>query len=147
MTVMPIDCNLLSNKSIEYRRSGNFHVKKLSYDKFPCKIVFCRNTTLALIVCTNFVRLIFVAAIDYENIFTTKISRFTVNWYFPKVARGRDSITRTQQGQLKVDRVIPPDIQSTHPLLDVCTVCVPSFRGVNVAAATQILNYSMWLTS
>ena len=25
-----------------------------------------------------FVRLIFVAAIDYENIFTTKISRFTV---------------------------------------------------------------------
>ena len=26
----------------------------------------------------TFVRLIFVAAIDYENIFTTKISRFTV---------------------------------------------------------------------
>ena len=26
----------------------------------------------------NFVRLIFIAAIDYENIFTTKISRFTV---------------------------------------------------------------------
>ena len=25
-----------------------------------------------------FIRLIFVAAIDYENIFTTKISRFTV---------------------------------------------------------------------
>ena len=25
-----------------------------------------------------FVRLIFIAAIDYENIFTTKISRFTV---------------------------------------------------------------------
>ena len=28
-----------------------------------------------------FVRLIFVAAIDYENIFTTKISRFTVLLY------------------------------------------------------------------
>ena len=26
-----------------------------------------------------FIRLIFVAAIDYENIFTTKISRFTVH--------------------------------------------------------------------
>ena len=29
-----------------------------------------------------FVRLIFIAAIDYENIFTTKISRFTVSSYF-----------------------------------------------------------------
>ena len=33
---------------------------------------------LALVVCTNFIRFIFVAAIDYENIFTTKISRFMV---------------------------------------------------------------------
>ena len=28
-----------------------------------------------------FVGLIFVAAIDYENIFTTKISRFTISLY------------------------------------------------------------------
>ena len=32
----------------------------------------------ALIVCTNFIRLIFIAAIDYKNIFTMKISRSTV---------------------------------------------------------------------
>ena len=29
-----------------YRRSGNFRVKKLSYDKFSCKKFFCRNDPL-----------------------------------------------------------------------------------------------------
>ena len=36
-----------------YRRSGNFRVKKLSYDKFSCKIIFVL-AALVLIVCTNF---------------------------------------------------------------------------------------------
>ena len=27
-----------------YRRSGNFRVKKLSYDKFSCKIIFVGTT-------------------------------------------------------------------------------------------------------
>ena len=48
-----------------------------------CIKKFHRNdplaTVLTLIVHTNFrEKLIFVATIDYENIFTTKISRFTV---------------------------------------------------------------------
>ena len=40
---------------------------------------FRRNDPLTLIVHMRFSRLIFVAAIDYENIFTTKISRFMVH--------------------------------------------------------------------
>ena len=69
---------------IVYRRSGNFRVKKLSYDKFSLERPF---TALALIVRANFLRLIFVTAIDYENIFTMKISRFTVRGYCIPVIR------------------------------------------------------------
>ena len=49
----------------------NFCVKNFSWER-PL-------TALALIVHANFVRLIFIAAVDYENIFTMKISRFTVH--------------------------------------------------------------------
>ena len=65
-----------------YRRSGNFRIKKLSYNKYSCKKFFVGTTPYRISVSSAcmliFIRLIFVAAIDYENIFTTKISRFTV---------------------------------------------------------------------
>ena len=62
----------------DYCRSGNFRVKKLSYDKFSCKKNFVGTTPYRISVNSAliFVRLIFVA--DYENIFTSKISRFMV---------------------------------------------------------------------
>ena len=42
-----------TNKSISgriYRRSGNFRVKKLSYDKFSCKNIFVGTTPYRIIV-------------------------------------------------------------------------------------------------
>ena len=49
---------LLVQNSECYRRSGNFRVKKLSYDKFSCKKIFVGTTplvtALALIVHANF---------------------------------------------------------------------------------------------
>ena len=53
---------------------------------------------LALIVRTNFRKIYFIAAINYENIFTAKISWFTVHFMYwhvfsditgPKVCRGQ----------------------------------------------------------
>ena len=70
-----------------YRRSGNFHVMKLLYDKFSCKKFFCRNDPLP---CYHYsCVLIFVAAIDYENIFTTKTSRFYSNIKLPSLTLKR----------------------------------------------------------
>ena len=34
----------INNQYIHYRRSGNFRVKKLSYDKFLCKKIFVGMT-------------------------------------------------------------------------------------------------------
>ncbi len=62
-------------------RSGNFHVRKLSYDKLSYRKIFVGMAPYHVNVNSvraSFVRLIFVAAINYENVFTTKISRFTV---------------------------------------------------------------------
>ena len=50
----------------------HFRVEKVSQDQ---------PHTLTLIVCMRFHKINFCsAAIDYENIFTTKISRFTVTF-------------------------------------------------------------------
>ena len=67
-----------------YRKSGNFRwyrksrifcVMKLSLEKFSCKNIFVGTTPCHTEACAYI--LIFVASIDYENIFTMKFSRFT----------------------------------------------------------------------
>ena len=67
---------------LHYHRSGNFHVKKLLYDKLSSEKIFVGTTPYRISVNSQcmliFARLIFVATIDYENMFTTKISRLTV---------------------------------------------------------------------
>ena len=61
-----------------HRRSGNFRVKKLSYDKFSCKHFFV-GTTPYRIVHFNFRKINFLSRHRlYENIFTNENSRFTV---------------------------------------------------------------------
>ena len=67
------------NAKIYYCKSRNFHIMKLSLEKFSCKNIFIGMTPYHIEACTfNFVVLIFVASIDYENIYTMKVSRFTV---------------------------------------------------------------------
>ena len=76
---MLLSCTWLYTSS--YRRYGNFCVRKLLYDKFSCWKFFVGTTPYHVNVNSVhefFVRLISIAAIDYENIFTTIISRFLV---------------------------------------------------------------------
>ena len=60
----------------QYRRSGNFRAKKLSHDKFPHKKIFVGTIPYHISVNSArvliFMRLIFVAAINYENILQRK---------------------------------------------------------------------------
>ena len=54
---------------------------KLLLEKFSCKNIFVGTTPYHIEACAyvfNFVVLIFLASVDYENIYITKISRFTV---------------------------------------------------------------------
>ena len=68
---------------IDYRKSRNFRVTKLSLEKFCVINIFVGTTPYHIEACayTDFVILFFITSIDYENIFTKKISRFTVQHY------------------------------------------------------------------
>ena len=45
-------CYILWLYIVNYRRSGNFCVKKLSYDKLSCKEIFVGTTPYRIVICT-----------------------------------------------------------------------------------------------